>query len=377
VFDWCSVSDQIGRRPRLVDLQILRAVAAALVVWAHGIDVSLLAEKGKPLLAYGHLENFGAFGVDLFFVLSGYIITVSSERTDRNWFQFATDRFIRIAPIFYILSLPWIVRAMLAPDHSWLPFVPTFFFWPIVDGRYIEPFLSVGWTLSFEVLFYSAMAASIFLRAWSSRPAVLVIAFFLATMSTRGLFHTAVLDFLGNPIILEFLFGIGISMMLQLTGPNRRLAVGISVLVVLALTYQLIFGFSGISESKFIQSGELSLRRAIVWGLPAAGIVYATLLFGNPSSEGSLKRFLAFLGDASYSIYLAHLLVMAVFKVLQARGLVSGDPLIILSILCSLFAGSLSFLFIEKPTIDFLKRLRRQSHFRGSGMRVPRDLPSY
>ena len=377
MFDWCSVSDQIGRRPRLVDLQILRAVAAVLVVWAHGIDVSLLAVEGKPLLAYGHQENFGAFGVDLFFVLSGYIIAVSSERTDRNWFEFATDRFIRIAPIFYILSLPWIVRAMLAPDHSWLPFVPTFFFWPIVDGRYIEPFLSVGWTLSFEVLFYSAMAASIFLRAWVSRPAVLVIAFFLATMSTRALFHTAVLDFLGNPIILEFLFGIGISMMLQLTGPNRRLAVGISVLVVLALTYQLIFGFGGISESKFIQSGELSLRRAIVWGLPAAGIVYATLLFGNPSSEGSLKRFLAFLGDASYSIYLAHLLVMAVFKVLQARGLVSGDPLIILSILCSLFAGSLSFLFIEKPTIDFLKRLRRQSHFRGSGMKVPRDLPSY
>jgi exopolysaccharide production protein ExoZ len=203
-----------------------------------------------------------------------------------------------------------------------------------------------------------------------------VIAFFLATMSTRALFQTAVLDFLGNPIILEFLFGIGISMMLQLTGPNRRLAVGISVLVVLALTYQLIFGFGGISESKFIQSGELSLRRAIVWGLPAAGIVYATLLFGNPSSGGSLKRFLAFLGDASYSIYLAHLLVMAVFKVLQARGLVSGDPLIILSILCSLFAGSLSFLFIEKPTTDFLKRLR-QSHFRGSGMKVPRDLPSY
>jgi exopolysaccharide production protein ExoZ len=375
MFDWCSVSDQIGRRPRLVDLQILRAVAAALVVWAHGVDVSLLAEKGKPLLAYGHLENFGAFGVDLFFVLSGYIITVSSERTDRNWFQFATDRLIRIAPIFYILSLPWIVRAMLTPDHSWLPFFPTFFFWPIVDGRYIEPFLSVGWTLSFEVLFYSAMAASIFLRTWVSRPAVLVIAFFLAAMSTRALFHTAVLDFLGNPIILEFLFGIGISMMLQLTGPNRRLAVGISVLVVLVLTYQLIFGFGGISESKFIQGGELSLRRAIVWGLPAAGIVYATLLFGNPSSEGSLRRFLAFLGDASYSIYLVHLLVMAVFKALQARGLVLGDPLIILSILCSLFAGSLSFLFIEKPTIDFLKRLRRQSHFRGSGMRVPRDVP--
>jgi exopolysaccharide production protein ExoZ len=370
------MSNQVSQRPRLVNLQILRALAATLVVWAHGIDVSRLTEQEKPLLAYGYLENFGAFGVDLFFVLSGYIITVSSERTDRNWSQFATDRFIRIAPIFYILSLPWIIRAMLTPNHSWLPFVPTFFFWPIIDGQYVEPFLSVGWTLSFEVLFYSAMTAAIFLRSWVSRPAVLTIAVFLAAISARALFNTAALNFLGNPIILEFLFGIGISMMLQLTGSNRRLAVGISVLVVLALAYQLIFGFGEISEAQRIQSGELSLQRAIIWGLPAAGIVYATLLFGSPSSEGPLRRFLAFLGDASYSIYLVHLLVMVVFKVLQAKGLISSDPLIILSILCSLFAGSLSYLLIEKPTIDFLKRLRRQPHFRDdSGMRVPRNLP--
>ena len=366
------MSDQVNRRPRLVDLQILRAVAAVVVVWAHGIDISLIGDREKPLLAYGNLENFGAFGVDLFFVLSGYIITISSERNDRNWFEFATDRFIRIAPIFYILSLPWIIRAMLTTDHSWLPFIPTFVFWPIVEGRFLEPFLSVGWTLSFEVLFYTAMTAAIFFRSRSSRPAVPVIAFFLAAITARSMFDTAVLDFLGNPIIIEFLFGIGISMLMRVTGPNRRLAVGVSMLVILSVACQLFLGFGDISEAQLIQNGDLSLQRAIIWGLPAAGIVYATLLFGNPSSQGPLRRFLAFLGDASYSIYLVHLLVMAVFKVLQAKGLVSGDALIILTILCSLAAGSLSYLFIEKPTIDFLKRrLREPRHDR---VRVPGDM---
>ncbi|HVQ72042.1 MAG TPA: acyltransferase [Bradyrhizobium sp.] len=366
------MSDQVNRRPRLVNLQILRAVAAVVVVWAHGIDISLIGGSEKPLLAYGNLANFGAFGVDLFFVLSGYIITLSSERNDRNWFQFATDRFIRIAPIFYILSLPWIIRAMLTTDHSWRPFMPTFFFWPIIDEKFVEPFLSVGWTLSFEVLFYAAMTAAIVFRPWGGRPAVLVVAFFLAAISARSMFDSAVFDFLGNPIIIEFLFGIGISMLMRVTGPSRRLAVGASTLVVTAIVCQLIFGFGDISEAQLIQNGDLSLKRAIIWGLPAAGIVYATLLFGNPSSQGLLRRFLAFLGDASYSIYLVHLLVLAVFKVLQARGFVSGDSLIILSILCSLAAGSLSYLFIEKPTIDYLKRLLREPRY--DGVRLPKDM---
>jgi exopolysaccharide production protein ExoZ len=359
------VINQTGRLPRLVNLQILRALAATLVVWAHAIDVSLLTGSGKSVLASGALENFGAFGVDIFFVLSGYIISASSERTDRTWLQFATDRFIRVAPIFYVLSLPWIIRAALIPDQSWLPLIPTLFFWPIVDGRYVEPFLSVGWTLAFEALFYCAMTVSIFFRAWIGRPSTLVTIFFLVTISMRTLFGSPVLNFLGNPIILEFLFGIGIGWMLQLTGPSRPLALGIAVLVILSLVYQLAFGFGDISESQLIQNGELSLRRAILWGLPAAGIVYATLLFGNPSTKRASQRFMAFLGDASYSIYLVHLLVVGVFKALQARGYVSGDPLIVLSVAGSVFAGCLSYPFIERPLIDLLKRLPRRSHFRG------------
>jgi exopolysaccharide production protein ExoZ len=259
------------------------------------------------------------------------------------------------------------------PDQSWLPLVPTLFFWPIVDGRFVEPFLSVGWTLAFEALFYCAMTASIFFRAWIGRPSALVIIFFLVTISMRTVFGTPVLNFLGNPIILEFLFGIGIRWMLQLTGPSRSLALGISVLVILSLTYQLAFGFGDVGEAQFIQSGELSLRRAVVWGLPAAGIVYATLLLGSPSSQRLLPRFMAFLGDASYSIYLVHLLVIGVFKLLQARGFVSGDPLIVLGIVGSVFAGCLSYLFIERPLIDLLKRLPRQSHFPGD-VTVRRDL---
>jgi exopolysaccharide production protein ExoZ len=364
----------MDRPPRLVNLQILRAVAATLVVWAHAIDLS----NERSILAFGNLENFGAFGVDLFFVLSGYIITVSADRSDRNWLQFAIDRFVRIAPIFYILSLPWIIRAFLLPDHSWLPFLPTMVFWPIVEGKYIEPFLPVGWTLSFEVLFYFAMTAAIFLGSWVRRPAaMLVILFFIVMIIGRSLNYDPTLNFLGNPIIVEFLFGIGISMLFQLTGPNLRLAVGMSALATLALGYGLTFGFGDISEAKSVQMGDLSWQRAITWGLPAAGIVYATLLLGDSSPSGKIKHTLYFLGDASYSIYLVHVLVIAGFKTLDVKDYVSGDLLIIAIITCSLLAGSLSYLYIEKPTIEFFNRLRNHTYFRSGSVRLPRNLPLY
>jgi len=351
------VTEQSKPFSRLVNLQILRAVAATLVVWAHAIDVSQIPGNGNPVLASGYLENFGAFGVDIFFVISGFIISTASEKIDRNWFQFAKDRFIRVAPIFYVLSLPWIFRVVRSPDFSWLPFVPTFLFWPIIRGQYVEPFLSVGWTLSFEAFFYCAMTASISLRRWIGRPAITVVGFVLATICVRTMIGTPVLNFLGNPIILEFLFGIAVGWMFTLSGPNKRLAIVIAGFVVLALGYQFIYGFGDVSESQFTQNGELSFTRVIIWGIPASGIVYAALLIeGQPTSVGLVRRFLAFLGDASYSLYLVHLLVMAAFKALQARGIVSGDLLIISSVAVSLLAGSLSFLFIEKPMLSMIKR---------------------
>jgi len=354
------VIEQSKPLSRLVNLQILRAVAATLVVWAHAIDVSLIPGNGKPVLASGYLENFGAFGVDIFFVISGFIISASAQKANRTWLEFAKDRFIRVAPIFYILSLPWILRALHFPDSSWLPFIPTFFFWPIVDGKFIEPFLSVGWTLSFEALFYSAMTASMFFRKWINRPAFAAVGFFLIMICMFIIFDTPVLNFLGNPIILEFLFGIAIGWVLPLKRGNKSLALVIAASVILALGYQLIYGFGNVSESHLIQSGELSFTRVIIWGIPAAGIVYIALLTENQlASPGPVRQFLAFLGDASYSLYLVHLLVIAAFKALQVRGIVSGDLLIVLSIACSLLAGSLSFLFIERPMTRIIKRLSR------------------
>jgi exopolysaccharide production protein ExoZ len=356
------VSEQSKTFPRLVNLQILRAVAATLAVWAHAIDVSLLPGTGKPILATGYLENFGAFGVDIFFVISGFIISTAAQRADRSWLQFAKDRFIRVAPIFYVLSVPWILRAANFPDFSIFspPLVPTFFFWPVVGGRFVEPYLSVGWTLSFEALFYTAMTASMFFRKWISRPALTTVGFFLVAICMRLIFATPVLSFLGNPIILEFLFGIAVGWVFAWTGTNARLAIVIAALVALALGYELIYGFGDISESHFIEDGTLSFTRAMIWGLPATGIVFIALLTEDqPGRAGPLKRFLAFLGDASYSLYLVHLLVMTAFKLLQARGIVSGDALIVLSIACSLLAGSLSYLFIETPLTRVIKRFSR------------------
>jgi exopolysaccharide production protein ExoZ len=346
--------------PRLVNLQILRAVAATLAVWAHAVDVSLLPGNGKPLLASGYFENFGAFGVDMFFVISGFIISASARKPGRTWVQFAEDRYIRIAPIYYVLSLPWILRVVPLPDVSWAPLIPNFLFWPIVDGRFVEPFLSVGWTLCFEALFYAVMTAALALWPRIGRPVLAAAAVLLALVCLRPLVDTPILTFLGNPIILEFLFGIVISWICARTTPDRRIAFALATVVFLAICCELIYGFGDISESQLIESGERSFARVLLWGLPAAGIVYVALVVEGSAVElGPVRRLLAFLGDASYSIYLVHLLVMVVCKALQAHGFLSGDLLIVGAIACSLVAGSLSYLFIERPLIRAIRRMLR------------------
>jgi exopolysaccharide production protein ExoZ len=348
--------------PRLVNLQILRAVAATLVVWAHSVDVSLIPGGHKPILASGNLENFGAFGVDIFFVISGFIISASSDRNDRNWQDFIKDRFVRVAPIFYLLSLPWLFVAMAKAESFRLsPIVPNLLFWPVVQGNFVEPYLTVGWTLSFEALFYGALAVAISGRNLIGRPSTNVILFFIATICLQHFVPTATLRFLGNPIILEFLFGIMIGRLFAYTGPQRMLAVGAIAVALALLAYQLVFGFGDISESQFIESGALSFRRALMWGVPAALIVYAALLAGN-NSGNALKQMMAYLGDASYSLYLVHLLVMAIFKALQKHGIVSGDVLILTSIGSSLIAGAIVYRYIERPLIKALR-----TRFAGSG----------
>ena len=260
---------------KLRSIQVLRGIAALAVVVLHAVP-DVHAPVGNA--------GYGAFGVDLFFVISGFIMAnIAVGRTAR---QFIGDRLWRIYPLWWIAVLPWLFMVPRGPTFI----VSSLTLWPIYPGGYYVPVLKVGWTLSFELLFYGAMTLAIAGRAWL--PLIAYAMLLVGALTTAS----PLLHFVGSPMALEFLIGVVLAKL------PRRPALA---LLIPAAIFALAFTSSGLGDVEASLSPGWALKRAIEWGLPAALIVWGAL------SLESLFEHRAFdvpvtIGDASYSIYLFH-----------------------------------------------------------------------
>jgi exopolysaccharide production protein ExoZ len=263
---------------KLRSIQVLRGVAACAVVVLHAYPD---AQEAAGDVGYG------AAGVDLFFVISGFIMAnVASGRTAR---EFIGDRLWRIYPLWWIAVLPWLF--MVPRGGTFV--LSSLMLWPIYPGGYYVPVLKVGWTLSFELLFYLGVAAAIAAR--SVVPLAIYAVFLIGALTTSS----ALLHFVGSPIVLEFLLGVLIARLPRRTFLGLLIPLGLCLVAITA---------PGIGDVEASLSPSWAFWRAIEWGVPAALIVWGAL-----SLEG-LLQYSAFdvpvaLGDASYSIYLFHPIV--------------------------------------------------------------------
>jgi exopolysaccharide production protein ExoZ len=260
---------------RLLTLQILRFLAASGVIVLHATQVSLNQHQ------VGLIGSYGVFGVDLFFVLSGVIIAKIATRMSPH--EFLVKRMTRILPIYWLLSLAWMGCLAAVGLLSWSPFVTSFL---LVPSR-TDCYLVVAWTLRFELLFYLATAVVLF------RPrAGLVgvsIGYAIAFVARFWWPQNPVLELIGSPLALEFVAGVAITRV-----PATRAT--ISLAAAAALVWLVAVGASGyVGESD---------ARALIYGAPAALIVYVAC---NVTASGVLASRLAYLGDASYCAYLVHI----------------------------------------------------------------------
>lgn len=296
---------------KLRSVQILRAVAALSVVACH---------------AFGWA--FGAIGVDLFFVISGFIMgTVAPGQKPAD---FLIRRVWRIYPMWWLAAgLALAVFPLASPQTVYSSLT----LWPIWSGQYVEPALFLGWTLTFEMLFYAGVAGALLTRP------VIPLAALCVTMTAAWLVPGALLHYLGNPLILEFLFGLLIA---RVPAPRNggwlMLPVGAGVLS-LAPT----LSFNGIEALHYLDTAVLR----VVWcGIPCALIFYGALAL-----EGRLKSKVwdvpVLLGNASYSIYLFH------YFVTQS---VSG----LLGFLCATGAGLAIYWVVERRIIRLGASLRER-----------------
>jgi exopolysaccharide production protein ExoZ len=343
------------------NVQVLRFIAALLVLVAHSVDLVLV--KHPDVKIPTDLGNFGAVGVDIFFVISGFIITTVAASSTRTPAQFAFDRIKRVVPLYWLASIPRFVVVLVGGTLSMQSLFVTLTFWPALGSQTVSPLLSIGWTLCFEMLFY--LAAWVFLIA-GKKPAaawILVVIYFAAWVLLQ-LTKASAFQFIGNPIILEFLFGVGIALAAPLL--PRRTAWPLIVVSILWFAVTIAFGYGDISETDMIANATFSLNRVTLWGIPSALLVAGAVL-GRDWLGGKASKVSLLLGDASYSTYLFHLLALGALS--RVSVLLPMPPIVLLlaAIAAGQITGVVAHLFVEKRLQRYLARRQpEERHPKGS-----------
>ena len=325
-------------------IQALRFLAAILVVMTHATLYT--TERLDP--AFG-IWSPGAAGVDIFFVISGFVMVVSSRKLmtqPGGWLVFAKRRLIRVVPLYWLgttLKVAALLAVPLLVVHAKLSFyqvVTSYLFFPARNAEGgLEPLMGVGWTLNYEMFFYMVFTLALLLR--------LDIYWFIGT--TLGIcafgsllpnIESDALTFYFNPIVLEFFGG----MLLARVAATWRFPWW-ACLAAFAAGLALLLALFGGPFPRFIESGVPAL------------LVVSGAVFGERWLAGRIPNFLLKLGAASYSLYLFHPLVAPVAPaVLKRVGLHAGWISIVACVMISILVSVIVFVVVEQRMTRYLNR---------------------
>lgn len=344
---------------QITHVQTLRAVAALLVVIYHAqSEAAALAQRTGRAFAPSELLPW-ACGVDVFFVISGFIIVHAAgphAAGPQGRRRFLAHRIARVVPLYWLVTALYLAVGLAAPSAlngtggppDLGSVVASFLFWPAArpDGS-LQPLYGLGWTLNCEMAFYALFAIGL---GWGRRAGVAWLVATLGGIVLAGAWFrpsAAPLVFWSNPVMLEFGLGALIALVrgedLSFGRPARAfLALAGSGLLVL------------VAREGAFPEGFL---RPLALGIPAAFLVAAASLGPSRSdAEPPTPPFtaaLVALGDASYALYLVHPFVLrAVREGLVRTGLAPLlDPWAALTLMLALSvaAAVLVYRCVERP----------------------------
>jgi exopolysaccharide production protein ExoZ len=334
---------------RVVAIQYLRAIAASLVVLHHAFEA--------PPIAPFYPRPYGSFGVDLFFVISGYIMWSTTAGGSRGPLRFWTARIIRIVPLYWIFTTLYVAMALIVPRALGsgvlepLHVLKSYLFIPATHPAVglVRPIYQLGWTLNYEMFFYLLFGISLLVPSPRWRLPGLVGA--LALLVAIGLVDQPSGDLAAiytNPLLLEFAAGVvlaSVASRLQAAGPaiGCGLIGGALCWLVVAYTRETL--------------PDLIVAHAV----PAVAMMAGTLTL-EPWARRQPSRLGVFLGDASYSLYLAHPFAQRAWYFVIAglmgiHTLASNAVVLVSLVLVGLAGGALTYLFVERPIMRVGRRL--------------------
>ena len=330
-------------------IQILRAVAALAIVLHHGMnEVEGLARQLGSSFSHQYAWPLEA-GVDLFFVISGFVMVVAS----RDFFgrassilPFLRRRLARVVPIYWAVIALYVALLLTAivplnrPMPDVMEIIASFAFIPYLrpDG-FVQPVYGLGWTLNYEMLFYVLFALALPLKRSVAVPVVVGALMFLTVIGQFVPASQTAMYFWTRPIVLEF--GLG-ALIGQMTLNGLRPARGAGVIMALLALLILVIGK--------VAPDFIPRERALLYGLPAALLVLAALAFDEAFERSDLRPIIS-LGDASYALYLLHPFVLRALVVVGGTALMRISPwaFLLAGALASCLAAMLVWRWFEKP----------------------------
>jgi exopolysaccharide production protein ExoZ len=326
-----------ARRGTIANLQALRGCAALLVAFGHGARAGSVPHQILVFVSW-----FAYAGVDIFFVISGFIVSEAAARAARTAPRIRASLDFALRRIFRIFPLYWLALAVAIGLGGWIHIAPAS--WPHLSAvsmiflttMWITP-LSSAWSLAFEAYFYLALSVIILVAGRHVHFGVFVwlvlqtiwIGFRLSKPWNVG----------ANELVYEFAFGWLVGL-LQNFGNNKTAWLsGIG-----ALTLWVCGAWATAHQGLLMPRPRLE-----TFGVASALLLYTLLRLEISGSRA--PRFLQKLGDVSYSIYLWQMIILGIIYVMFP---VSGWTFT--AALALLIAWSfISYALIEKTGISLGK----------------------
>src|SRR5579859_150500 len=337
---------------KLNNIQVLRAFAAVAVVVFH------------TGFAFPTMRPFGSFGVDVFFVISGYIMArILDPASDSSSDFFFRRRVIRIVPPYWFFTILLFLVALRIPQlmgstrATPVELLKSLLFIPFTKGSgIIQPLLFIGWSLNYEMFFYLALAIGLLISkrraTWIGGALVLATMLVCLPLADRSVLA----QFYSRDIVLEFLLGILAYYLCRSISDQRARGLRVPALVICIAS-----GFFLIAvQAWFTPTGpSIYLYRVLELGLPSFLLIASGSLLSQGGWDTNLT-WLVLIGDASYILYLVHPYCEYSLDRLFAshvhwlkRDTATGA---LLGVSFSLATAILVHLYAERPTVRFLNR---------------------
>jgi peptidoglycan/LPS O-acetylase OafA/YrhL len=328
----------LANENRLDGLQVARALAALTVAYFH----SYMIFKGWPqavVLSIPGLKEHGYLGVNFFFAISGYVISAVCDKPGFTVRSFAIKRFFRLYPVYWAVILAMILLKVcgvfMPTSYKLLNILYSMTLFP--HGEDVQPFLAVTWSLEFEIMFYVLAVLTVPVLGIRGLAAVLLgLVYWAYTFGQPGFsFH------LVRSLNADFLAGV--------------------------TAYLLRKQLSHVPTWLLIPAGIFGYYNTVSgWHIPFAGsfggfLLVSGLAHARWNWSSPPLRWLTALGDASYSLYLLHLVVIfTVSKIMSQLATPpswTAEPVRFICLGACVWLSVKTYQHLERPMIELGNRL--------------------